>query len=61
MALIKASDESGDIDLTLFASSYEMLISEIEIGGYAYIVGKVEVRERVTMIIDNAKKIRRKQ
>lgn len=60
MALIKASDESGDIDLTLFASAYENLIKEIEVGSYAYIVGKVEVRERVTMIIDNAKKIRRK-
>ncbi len=61
MALIKGSDESKDIDLTLFASSYPKLISEFEVGEYAYIMGKVEIKERTTMIINNAKKIRRKK
>lgn len=61
MALIKGSDESGDIDLTLFASSYQNLINELEVGEYAYVLGKVEIKERTTMIINNAKKLRRKK
>ena len=55
MAIILASDESGNVDLMLFAREYERLHNEFEAGKCCYVQGKVQIRTGNCIIVDDAK------
>ena len=56
MAIILASDESGNADLMLFARDYEKLHEQFEVGKCCYVQGKVQIRNGNCIIVNDARK-----
>ena len=56
MSIVLASDESGNVDLMLFARDYEKLHAEFEVGKCCFVQGRVQTRNGICIIVNDAKK-----